>query len=97
MQEEIRATLKQQFQTPALQKMVKESAQAAVESAVNTEVEKSLNARMDQLQRRIAETGEISNAGARLRLGFRPALDTLVEKMKSPNPYVSQYAKSTLS
>jgi len=66
MQGEIRQRLEEQFKMPELQKMVRSSADAAVQSAVTKEVEKSLDARMDDLQRRISETGEISNAGARL-------------------------------
>jgi hypothetical protein len=96
MRTEIEKRLTEQFQTPALQETIKEASKTIVVIAVNKEVG-NLASRMDLLQRQIAETGDISNAGARLRLGFRPALDTLVEKTKSPNSYVSQYAKSTLS
>jgi hypothetical protein len=96
MQVEIRQRLEEQFKTPELQKMVRSEADAAMQSAV-TKAEKSVDPRLDELQRRISETGEISNAGARLRLGVRSGLDSLLEKAKSPNPYVSQYAKSTLT
>jgi hypothetical protein len=92
---EIEKRLSHEFETPALQQTIKDASKTIVVTAVNKQVG-DLAGRMALLQTQITETGEISNAGARLRLGFRPALDTLVEKMKSSNSYVSQYARSTL-
>lgn len=79
-----------------VQAMIERTARERVNTAVDREIQKNLASRISQLQLQVAEAGEISNAGARLRLGFRPALDTLLKKAASPNPYVSQYAKSTL-
>jgi hypothetical protein len=96
MRGEIDNRLTEQFQTPALQETIKEASKTVVVAAVNKQVG-DLAGRMALLQTQITETGEIANAGARLRIGFRPALDTLVEKTQSSNSYVSQYAKSTIT
>ena len=93
---EAQKSIDEAFAKGNVQSMIERTTRERVNAAVDREIDKNLAGRISQLQFQIAETGEISNAGARLRLGFRPALDTLVEKSKSPNAYVSQYAKSTL-
>ncbi|MBZ5646396.1 MAG: hypothetical protein LAN37_04140 [Acidobacteriia bacterium] len=84
------------FEKGNVQQLIERAAKEKVGTAVEREINQNLAQRMKILQDQITETGEISNAGARLRLGFRPALDTLTKKAESPNPAVREYAKSTI-
>ena len=86
----------QVFDQRNIQEMIERVAKEKVGKAVDQEIEKNLAARIQSLRGEIADTGEISNAGARLRLGFRPALDTLVGKTKSSSEPVRRYARDTL-
>ena len=94
---EAQKRVEEAFSKGNVQELIERAARERVAKAVDREIDKNLASRIDQLQKQIAETGEISNAGARLRLGYRSGLDTILDKMKSPNAYISQYAKSTLT
>jgi hypothetical protein len=84
------------FQKDNIQRMIERTAQEKVGAAVQNEVDKNLKARIQAFEVQVAETGEISNAGARLRLGFRPALDDLLKKSENPDKPIRDYARSTL-
>lgn len=84
------------FERSNVQQLIERTARDKVNTAVDQEIKRNLSARIQVLQDEIAETGEIANAGARLRLEFRPALDTLLKKSDDPNEAIRGYAKSTL-
>ncbi len=95
-QEEAKKRIDEAFQKDNIQRLIDRTARERVNAAVDKAIENDLAARIADLQHEVAEIGEVSNAGARLRLGFAEGLDTLLAKEKSTNKYVSDYAKSTL-
>jgi hypothetical protein len=89
-------SIEQSFERGNIQQMIEGVARAKVGVAVDREIDKNLGARIQVLETEIADVGEVSNEGARLRLEFRPALEALLAKEHSPNKAVGDYARSTL-
>jgi hypothetical protein len=93
---EARKAISEALDTPKIQGMIQKAVKEKVGPAVDAELAKTLEARVRALETHIIELGEISNQGARLRIGLRSAIDALVKATNSSDPLLREYAKSTL-
>jgi hypothetical protein len=94
---EAKSAVAQAFEEKHINELILIAAQNKVGAVSDKLIEQQLTSKLAPIQKRIALIGQISESGARMRLGIRAGLDELNSVLKDSNDAdVQKFTKSTL-